>query len=608
MCGIAGYIGKEPIATDNIRNTLSLMLNRGPDHQAFKTFNEQKYTVSLLHSRLGIIDLEERSNQPFSIDECTLVFNGEIYNHVELREYLQGKGVNFKTQSDTEVLLQSYLYYGKDCVQHFEGMWSFAIYDRRKGQLFLSRDRFGEKPLYLYRTPRGIFFASEVKYIRSLSDSLLDINYQHLYRYLVNGYKSLYKTGDTFFKNIDELPYASSMIVDSELSCKTIRYWQPKCSIKADMKIEEAIEGFKHHLLTSIKLRLRSDVPLAFCLSGGVDSSAIVSIAAKAFNYDVATFSIIDSDERYNEYDNIRATIDDLGCKHTIIEIPQDGFIDRLKALVNYHDAPVYTISYYIHSFLSESISKQGYRVVASGTAADELLTGYYDHFNLHLYEMRDRPDYSKYLADWQNNTGRFVRNPYLRNPELYFNDTSIRAHIYLDNNVFAGYLNRDFNEEFSEQYYCDSLLRNRMMNELFHEAVPPILHEDDLNSMMFSIENRSPYLDSNMFDFCYSIPNEHLIQNGYGKFILRESVKGLLNDKVRLDRQKKGFNASIHSLIDLNNSDNQAFILDDGPVYDFVDKEKVRTLIQSNPQDNSYSKFIFNIINVNLFLRQFNC
>lgn len=603
MCGIAGYLGKDPVYPDSIRNTLSLMLNRGPDHQAFVNYNEGSFVVSLLHSRLGIIDLEERSNQPFSIDECTLVFNGEIYNHVELRERLKGKGIEFKTQSDTEVLLQSYLHYGEDCVQHFEGMWSFAIYDRRKKQLFLSRDRFGEKPLYLYKTPQGIFFASEVKYIRSLSGASLSVNYQHLYRYLVNGYKSLYKTKDTFFENIIELPYASSMVVDSDLGYKTTRYWEPKCSIKENMTAREAIEGFKHHLLASIKLRLRSDVPMAFCLSGGVDSSAIVSIAARAFNYDVATFSIIDSDERYNEYDNIKATVDDLGCKHTLIEIPQEGFFERLAALVKYHDAPVYTISYYIHSFLSEAISRQGYRVVASGTAADELLTGYYDHFNLHLYEMRNHSDYSKYLADWENNTGRFVRNPYLRNPELYFNDTSIRAHIYLENDVFAGYLNRDFNEQFNEKYYCDSLLRNRMMNELFHEAVPPILHEDDLNSMMYSIENRSPYLDLNLFKFCYSIPNEHLIKNGYGKYILRESIKELLNDQVRLDRQKKGFNASIHSLINFNSNQIKELLLDDSPIFDIVSKKAIEINLNVNSMQNSLSKFMFNFINTKLFL-----
>jgi len=606
MCGIAGFIGNIPIDDDRVRQTLGLMNNRGPDHQEYVTYNDGDLLVTLLHSRLSIIDLDDRANQPLTIEDCTLVFNGEIYNYVELRKHLKDKGVVFKTQSDTEVLLQSYLLYGEDCVKDFEGMWSFALYDRRKQRIILSRDRFGEKPLYFLRTSSGIYFGSEVKFIRALSGIKLKINKRHLYRYLVNGYKSLYKTTDTFFEGIEELPYATNMTIDTGLTIKKIRYWESVCAIKK-MKREEAIEGFKHYLLESIKLRLRADVPMAFCLSGGVDSSAITSIAVKEFNYDVHSFSIIDSDERYNEYDNIKATIDDLECKNTIIQIPQEGFFNRLEKLIEYRDAPIYTISYYIHSFLSESIASQGYRVVASGTGADELVTGYYDHFNLHLYEMRNHPDYLQYLNDWRENTGKFVRNPYLKNPELYFENTGIRDHIYLNNDVFAGYLKEDFKEEFIENKYCDLLLRNRMLNELFHEAVPPILHEDDLNSMMFSIENRSPYLDSRLFKFSYSIPDEHLINDGYGKYILREAVKGVLNEPVRTDRRKKGFNASIHSLVNLEQDYNRDYLLADSPIYELLNREKIEAVIRDKPSENSFSKFLFYFINAKVFLELFN-
>jgi asparagine synthase (glutamine-hydrolysing) len=172
-----------------------------------------------------------------------------------------------------------------------------------------------------------------------------------------------------------------------------------------------------------------------------------------------------------------------------------------------------------------------------------------------------------------------------------------------LDNDVFKGLLKSDFSEGFFENHFCDSLLRNRMMNEMFHEAIPVILHEDDSNSMYYSIENRSPYLDSKLFDFAYSIPSEYLIKNGYGKYILREAVKGVLNETVRTDRQKKGFNASIHSLVDLNKKENREYLLDEGMIYDFVHRDKIEELLNSNQRSNSYSKFLFSFINAKMFL-----
>lgn len=602
MCGIAGYISRSPVDESAIHTTLALMKNRGPDHSANVCIRSNDIDVGLLHSRLSIIDLEERSNQPFTVDACTLIFNGEIYNYLELRKDLEKRGVRFHTNSDTEVLLQSYLAYGEACVERFEGMWSFAIYDRRAKKLFLSRDRFAEKPLYFRMDAEGVFFGSEVKFIKTLSGRNPTINLRHVLRYLVNGYKSLYKEDETFFEGIKELPYATNLIISNDLETKSYRYWRPTW-LPEQMTLDEAVGGFRDRLFESVRLRLRSDVPLAFCLSGGIDSAALTSIAAKRFNYDVATFSILDDDERYNEYDNIRATIDDLRCKHTIIKIPRENFFGRVRKLIEYHDAPIYTISYYVHSFLSEAIHNNGYRVVISGTGADELVTGYYDHFNLHLFEMRNSPDFEVYLGDWLKHLAGLVRNPHLKNPRLYLEAPQFRDHIYLNNDVFKGFLKNGFSEEFHEKQFCDSLLRNRMMNELFHEAIPVILHEDDLNSMYYSIENRSPYLDSKLFDFAYSIPNEHLIRDGYGKYVLREAVKGTLNDKVRTDRQKKGFNASIHSLLDLSGKDSKEALLDGARIFDFVQRDRIEGMLKMNPMPNSYSKFLFNFINSKVFL-----
>lgn len=602
MCGIAGFIGKTNISDILIKKTLTIMKNRGPDVQNAVKYSIGDININLLHSRLSIIDIDRRSDQPFSIGNHTIVFNGEIYNFIELRNDLKQSGVIFRTDSDTEVLLQAYIHYGPSFVDKCEGMWSFAIADTKTGEVLLSRDRFAEKPLYYMKTDDGFFFASEIKFIRALSGFSLKINKKHIYRYLVNGYRSLYKTNETFFEEITELSYGTNILISPGSDIRIYRYWKPDFMLK-EMTLKEAIEGFRERLMESVRIRLRSDVPLAFCLSGGVDSSSIASIAAKIYNYDVATFSIIESDERYNEYDNIKATIDDISCRHELIEIPKADFFDRMKKLIEYHDSPVSTISYYLHSFLSEAIAKAGFRVALSGTGADELVTGYYDHFLQHLYEMKGHKDYNQALHDWDIYVSGYIRNPYLKDPDLFIKNRNFRDHIFLNRNEFLQCMKEDFQEDFFETEYCDSLLRNRMLNELFEEAVPVVLHEDDLNSMFYSIENRSPYLDSRLFSFSYSIPPEYLIRNGYAKYPLRKAVKGILNEKVRTCRKKVGFNASIHSLVDLASNDITEYLLDNSAIYDYVKRDEIEKFIKIKPMPNSFSKFFFSFINVKIFL-----
>ncbi|MBL4889262.1 MAG: asparagine synthase (glutamine-hydrolyzing) [Candidatus Lindowbacteria bacterium] len=361
MCGIAGCFGSNPPDPDLVNKTLGLMKNRGPNNTDYVTFKNSEFFAGFLHSRLSIIDLDERSNQPFQIDDVTLVHNGEIYNYVELRKELEKDGVVFQTDSDTEVLLQSYLKWGEECVDHFEGMWAFAIYDVRDRKIFISRDRFGEKPLFYSDIAGTIYFASETKFIRSLSGTSLNVCTDQILRYLVNGYKSLYKHGQTFFDGVNELPPAHNMRITKDGGVEVYRYWTPTYHPKK-MSLDEAIEGVRHHLKESVKLRLRSDVPLAFCLSGGIDSTSIISIAVKEFGYDVATFSIVDQDERYNETDNMNAVINDLGCKNTMIDVPNTGFLDRMEFLIDYHDSPLATISYYVHAYLSEAIAESGFK------------------------------------------------------------------------------------------------------------------------------------------------------------------------------------------------------------------------------------------------------
>ena len=522
------------------------------------------------------------------------------------RSALEKQGHVFKTASDTEVLLRSYLQYGKDCVRGFEGMWAFAIWDARIGQLVLSRDRFGEKPLYFAQRPDGFYFASQTAILKTLVGWQPEVNRQQLVRYLAQGYKALYKRGETFFEGVTEVPAGTNLTVGRDGKKTSARFWYPDFRPYSDMTLEQAVEGTRERLLESVRIRLRSDVPLAFCLSGGVDSAALVSIAAKVFGCRAATFSIIDKDPRYNEWDNIRATVEDTGVESHTMEIPREEALPRLEKLIAYHDAPVATITYYVHSLISEKVARDGFRVVFSGTSADELFTGYYDHFLLHLAELSGSDDHASALKNWQEHTLNFVRNPILQNPRLYNENPALREHVY-DNSVeFEGFLKWPRPERFEEFYYCGSLLRNRMLNELLCEVTPVILHEDDLNSMLYSIENRSPYLDSRLFSFAYSIPARYLIRDGHAKFVLREAVKGILNDAVRLDRRKRGFNASINSVVDLKNESIRAWLLDpSSALAELIDMKKVRPLLDLDPAPNHYAKFLFSLVNARIFLAQ---
>ena len=474
----------------------------------------------LLHSRLSIIDLDERANQPFRIGSHVLVYNGELYNYVELRQLLEQRGDPFRTESDTEVLLRTLIDLGPAGLDRCEGMWALAVVNEADGSLLLCRDRFGEKPLYLpIGTRPGLTFGSEIKFLAAPSRHVVRRQRRRPPRYLVNGYKALYKVRDTFFEGVVELPPATVCRIDAEGRESVARYWSPSFVADEGLAYGEAVEAVREALVRSVKLRLRSDVPLAFCMSGGVDSNALISTAKRLCGYDVHGFTVMSDDARYEERAEIEAAVRELGVRHTPIPITADRFRENVAELVRQHDAGLYhqllpPLALDVGCLFAPATDK-----VMIGTGADELFTGYYDHHNLYLYEMRDRPEFEPALASWNRSIAPLVRNPYLKNPRLYFENPALRDHIYLDADAFAGFLVRDWHEEFTETDYTPALLRNRMLNEMFHESVPVILHEDDLNAMYFSIENRSPFLDRQLFELTYRIPTRYSVS--------RDKVRG---------------------------------------------------------------------------------
>ena len=608
MCGIAGYFGVRELDERVVTRCLELMQHRGPDHGGSVKFtNRAGRNAYLLATRLDIIDLRERSNQPLRVGSKWIAYNGELYNYLEVRNSLESRGRTFATTSDTEVLLTALDEDGASALDDCEGMWAFAMYDEADGSMLLSRDRFGEKPLWLYRDGGGLYFGSEPAFVFELLGRRLDVDLAHVQRYLVNGYRALYKQPGSFFVGLDQLAASSVLHVDAAGNERSEDYWTTAVQPDDDMTYEEAVAASRDRIIRAVELRLRADVPLAFCMSGGVDSVSLISAAKNVFDYDVHGFTIVNEDERYEEQGMVDYAVAELGIRHTSIPLVPDGFLEKLRGIIVHRSAPLYTISYYAHWLLMQAIHEHGYRVAVSGTAADEMFSGYYDHHVAYLRDIRAEPAlHAASVEAWQEHVRPQVRNPYLRDPDLFTTDPGQRDYLYLNAERFATYLRTDWFEPFTERQFTGDLLRNRMLNELFHESVPPILHEDDLNAMSFSIENRSPYLDRPLVELTMGIPTRHLIRDGYAKAILRDAMRGIVPDPILDSRRKVGFNAPIFSFLDVHDGEVRSAILDRSPIFDLVRRDRIEALLDREFLPNSQSKFLFYFLCSKMFLEEF--
>jgi asparagine synthase (glutamine-hydrolysing) len=608
MCGIAGYLGTRQLDDEAVQRCLALMRRRGPDQQQAKRWKlAGGRNLHLLFARLSIIDLDARAGQPLEHERRWITFNGELYNYLERRAELAAQGAGFRTTSDTEVMVQAIARQGWSVLDRCEGMWAFALFDEAAGVLSLCRDRFGEKPLYLLRTADGVYFGSEPKFIAELLGRPLRPNLNHLRRYLVNGYKALYKGKETFFEGLEEVRPGHVLHLEPRGE-RLERYWAPRIEVDDAMSYEDAVAGARARLLRSVELRLRADVPLAFCMSGGIDSNALIGIARREFGYDAHGFTIVNTDARYEEQDMVELAVRELGVRHTAIPVRPDRFLPRLRELVRYHDAPVYTITYYAHWMLQESIAAHGYRISVSGTAADEIFTGYYDHHLAYLAEVKGESAlYERSKRAWQEHIRPIVRNPHLQNPDLFVANPAFREHVFMDADGFAAYLTQPWAEAFREERYATSVLRNRMLNEIFRETTPVILHEDDLNAMYYSVENRSPFLDRDLFEFCQSIPGRHLVRDGRAKAVLRDAARGYVPQALLDNRRKVGFNAPIFDFLDVRDPAVRREVLADSPVFDVIQKNKIERLLDRADLPNSESKFLFYFLAAKLFLEEFS-
>ena len=603
MCGIAGYFSKKNVPTINIDKCLEILKKRGPDDHGtfYKKF--ENFHAGLIHTRLSILDLDSRSAQPFYLERFVFSYNGEIYNFFEVRDKLQKLGYKFQTSGDTEVLAVAWLEWGVEALNKFDGMWAFAVYDTLEGKLTLSTDPFGEKPLFFSKDKDGsVFFASKLECIFQMTGKKPKLNLQHLQRYLINGYKNLYKVTDCFVEDIISIP-GNTIIEISKKGVKFGNYWKrPEYDPDFSISRNDLIIEVKESLIQSVSRRMRSDVPLAFCMSGGVDSNSIIAIAAKELGLPVKGFTIINQDGRYDESELVEISSKSLEIENEKIELSPVSFLDSLQSMVAERFGPVATISYYTQNFLLKAISERGFKVSISGTGADELFTGYYDHHLLYLAsKFLKSSSRLKAISNWEEFVRPLTRNPLLQDAEKYSLNPLARDHIYYRNEFYSEFLRQPWSEAFKEETYCSSLLRNRMMNELYHEAVPVILKEDDTNAMSYSVENRSPFLSRDLLDISMKIPDEHLIQKGFAKSILREAMEGLVPERILWERRKTGFNSSLFEVANIESESLREAILDRTSFYEIIDRDKVESFLKKDLSLNSDSKFLFNLINAKL-------
>jgi len=610
MCGIAGYIGKKKISKLIVDKCINSLIQRGPDNQKKIQINNKSKKIILLHSRLSIIDLKKRSNQPFSKHGLKLIFNGEIYNFVSIREQLMEKGYKFKTQSDTEVIITGYYEYGNKLFKMLKGMWSLAIWDNNNEELILSRDRFGEKPLYYYFDNKSIFFGSQIRQIILLSNKKFKINKQQIYNYLGLGYRSLEKYNINFFKDIKKVS-PGSYLKFSLGKIKISKYWKLQYKPNNNITRENIINNVREKVIQAVKRNTTSDVPLSLMLSSGVDSNIILSIINGKLKKKVHTFTLVDNDKRYDESFLVNKILKNRRIKNTKLYLKKksfDNFISELENIIEYNSIPMYTITSYVSSRLHNLISKKGFKVSIGGIGADEIFAGYYDHGLYYLAEQKKNKDFKENFYFWKKNIQKHIRNPHLKNANNFLKNKYYSKHIFGTNPKILTLLKEKRSNLFKEKKFCKDVLRNRMLNELFYETIPPILNEDDQNHMLFSVENRSPFLDADLVEFINTIPTKYLIRRGVGKFLLKEAFKFIAPKRVIDNKVKKGFNASIDSVIIRNirlfdNYFSNKKLL----IYNYINYEKIKKLFRKKKLSNTESMFIFRFINCNIFLEKFS-
>ena len=540
MCGICGIVNfnKKPVEEISIRKMMLEIKHRGPDDDGVYI----KDNIGLGFNRLSIIDLTKSGHQPM-FDESgryVIIFNGEIYNYIEIRDELKSKGYRFKSSGDSEVLLYSYIEWGKDCLNRFNGMFAFAIWDLTEKKMFIVRDRFGVKPFYYYLDNDTFIFGSEICAILSVMDKKIKQNDDTIFDYIV--FNRTDQTESTFFENILKLQHGSFIEIENNKFTKGKWY-----NLTENLgKPFESPDEFAELLSSSIGLRLRSDVPVGVCLSGGLDSSAIVSLLLKDFNKkDINTFSAVFNKEGHkydesgyiNEYRNLIENM-------FFISPTSDSLMGDINNFVRAHNEPVTSTSHYAQFKIME-LAKANVVVTLDGQGADELLAGYHYFFGIYFKELLMKVKLLKLSSEIFNYTVTH-RDLYGLKTFLYFLAPSfLKTKMRV---IEKGYLEKEFYKNHSgdnvvvDNIYGSNSIYEALINH-FEYKLEHLLKWEDRNSMWYSLEARVPFLDYRLVERTLSMDSSFKIRKGMTKFLLRDSMKNILPEKIRMRKDKIGFN-----------------------------------------------------------------
>lgn len=493
MCGIAGIVGSKA-TKENILPLLEAQKYRGPDHADFYC---EPYQVALGHNRLSIIDLSSNAHQPFTSDcgNYVLVFNGEIYNYIELRNELRFK-YNFTTQSDTEVLMYAYKAWGEDCLNKLNGMFSFAVWDKTKQKLFAARDRFGVKPFYYFWDQENFYFASEVNTIFAAGVPKI-ASEKVWFEYFSQGNYGL--PHETFWQNIQQLPGGHSLTLESgKMHLKRWYFFEHNILELQNQPDEEAY--ITQLLLNAVNLRFRADVPVGFNLSGGLDSSTLLALIDQQ-NIDksaIEGFTFITHDDRYDEITWVKSMLENRPYHLNICPLIAAEVPDLSYQLAQHQAEPYGGIPTIAYSKIFQKASQKGIKVLLDGQGSDEAWAGY---------------DY--YINQSQNNLQGVVKSPF--RPEV---------------------LDADFAQKFPKSSYpkpFDDDLLNLQYRDLFYTKIPRALRFNDRVSMLYGTELREPFLDYQLVEYVFSRPADFKIKDGVQKWMLRKIAQKFLQKQLVL-------------------------------------------------------------------------
>ena len=547
MCGINGIINlsDEPVYAHEIEQMNNEITHRGPD--GFGVYTNGN--IGLGHRRLSIIDVSHHSDQPFvAADEnYIIVFNGEIYNYVEIRNHLITRGYRFRTESDTEVLLYAYVEFGEKCVSKLNGMFSFAVYNKINQEVFIARDRSGIKPLFYSLINNRFVFSSEIKSIKKIDRNSLVLNQAMIDVYMSSGYCF---GSDTLYAHIKKIDPGCAVVIKNN-KVKHFRYWDIDYSNKLDISITDHLNNIEDIVLDATKIHLRSDVPLGVFLSGGLDSSAIVALMDKKGIQNIKTFSVNwDLGEKYNESVYARQVSSLFKTQHFEYVMNETEFIQTIDKYIYFMDEPVTEAAAISLYKLSELTSKH-VKVVLSGEGADEVFGGYpiyklYKYIDLykHLPVTLRRKIIDPILGVMDSRLAKLVKLSQQNIRDVYsgvsFGDYSDVTTLYTAEYKHESYYKSILNEFYDRSESYETQVKMQYIDYKTWLA-DDLLIKADRMTMAHSLELRVPLLDYRLIDYMATVPSALRLKNNHTKFLFKKLMERYLPKKI-IYRKKMGF------------------------------------------------------------------